>query len=177
MINLFIERSKERGLALKASKGFTLIELLVVVAIIGLLASIVIVSLGGVRTGARDAKAKADLRQIQTATELCYQSTSIGQTYPTNWLPVNTWNPIPAGSIIEAANCGGPAGRTLLDTVPTTAGVTPYEWNDFSDSQQYGIRVYLEDADLCWTITQTGITETSNIFSRRRLLSVWLATV
>lgn len=52
-------------------KGFTLIELLVVVSIIGLLASIVVVSLGGARTQGRDAKRQADIRQIQTAQELC----------------------------------------------------------------------------------------------------------
>ncbi len=50
--------------------GFTLIELLVVVAIIGLLASVVMVSLNSARAKARDAKRISDLRQIQIALEL-----------------------------------------------------------------------------------------------------------
>lgn len=54
----------------KKSKGFTLIELLVVIAIIGVLAGIVMVSMGGARTKARDAKRQADIRQVVTAQEM-----------------------------------------------------------------------------------------------------------
>jgi prepilin-type N-terminal cleavage/methylation domain-containing protein len=56
----------------KKKSGFTLIELLVVIAIIGILAAIVLVSMGGARAQARDARRQADIRQIVSAQEMYY---------------------------------------------------------------------------------------------------------
>ena len=53
----------------RAKKGFTLIELLVVIAIIGILAGMILVSMGGSRPKSRDARRYADLRQITNAEE------------------------------------------------------------------------------------------------------------
>jgi len=55
-------------------RGFTLIELLVVVAIIGMLSSVVLSSLNTARAGARDARRAADIKQIQTALELYFNT-------------------------------------------------------------------------------------------------------
>lgn len=51
-------------------RGFTLIELLVVVAIIGIIASIVVVSLGAARTRGNDAGIKGNLNSVRTQAEL-----------------------------------------------------------------------------------------------------------
>jgi len=58
--------------AKKKKKGFTLIELLVVIAIIGILASIVLVSLSGARNRAKDARIIADMGQIRSTAEVFY---------------------------------------------------------------------------------------------------------
>lgn len=57
---------------MKKNKGFTLIELLVVIAIIGILSGIVLVSMGGTRSKARDAQRTSDIRQLTSAQEMYY---------------------------------------------------------------------------------------------------------
>ncbi len=56
------------------TKGFTLIELLVVIAIIGILSSVVLASLNTAREKSRDAKRVSDIKQIQLALELYFDS-------------------------------------------------------------------------------------------------------
>ena len=55
-------------------KGFTLIELLVVIAIIGILSSIVLVSVNSARNKAKDTAIKGALDQIRIAGEMAYDT-------------------------------------------------------------------------------------------------------
>ncbi len=66
---------------IKKETGFTLIELLVVIAIIGILATTVMTSLNMARFKARDVRRLSDIRQLQLALQMYYDS--FGH-YPTN---------------------------------------------------------------------------------------------
>lgn len=67
-------------------RGFTLIELLVVVAIIGILATVLIVNVSAAQNKARASKVRSDLTAISKAGELLFLDT--GQKmfhYNANW--------------------------------------------------------------------------------------------
>ena len=86
-----------------AKRGFTLIELLVVIAIIGILSSVVLASLGTAREKARDATRISDIKNIQLALELYYDSL---QAYPAN--------------TVGTANAYGMTGVTLVAALAPT---------------------------------------------------------
>jgi len=73
----------------KKLKGFTLIEMLIVITIIALLASLILVGMGGARAKARDARRIADLRAVQNGLELYYANNS-AYSDATSWTDLKT---------------------------------------------------------------------------------------
>ncbi|MBI2098582.1 MAG: prepilin-type N-terminal cleavage/methylation domain-containing protein [Candidatus Colwellbacteria bacterium] len=96
-------------------KGFTLIELLVVIAIIGLLAGIVLVSLGGARDSARDARIQGAMQQTRSIAELIYNGSS----------PVQ-YNSTCSGTGLNTAHATyGTQLQTIASDVQTQGGTAP----------------------------------------------------
>ncbi|MBL8029756.1 MAG: prepilin-type N-terminal cleavage/methylation domain-containing protein [Candidatus Doudnabacteria bacterium] len=109
-------------------KGFTLIELLVVISIIGLLASVVLVSLNSARQKSRNAKRLADANQIAKGLEIFYNQ---ALSYPTGTGAVGGTYTVAGGavmgsSLLQAVNSLGtfnmtPTFMTSVPTAPTPA--------------------------------------------------------
>lgn len=76
--------------SVNTKQGFTLIELLVVIAVIGILSTLAIVSLAGVRAKSRDTKRVADLKQIGNALELYFNDNGSYPTIITPGQPLRT---------------------------------------------------------------------------------------
>jgi len=121
-------------------KGFTLIELLVVIAIIGLLASIILVSLNNARAKARDARRLSDWHQIALALEL-YADANSGY-YPsvtTVGCSVANWTNILSPALVTTY-------MSTLPRDPSNSGNYQYQYgsNATSNATHYVLRGRLE---------------------------------
>ncbi|MCX6736405.1 MAG: type II secretion system protein [Candidatus Parcubacteria bacterium] len=98
---------------MKKNKGFTLIELLVVIAIIAILSTVVMAGLNSARAKGRDAKRISDVKALQTALELCYDSAN---GYPI----IATATTIgAAGGLLTTTSCGSDTFATFMNPLPT----------------------------------------------------------
>lgn len=118
------------NLKMKTRRGFTLIELLVVIAIIGILSSVVVTSLNSARKKARDARRVDDIKQIQLALDLYFESNQ--GKYPRNLDSLVTGGFIPSKPIPPA-----PAGTLDGD----------YYYAPLSSCTSYHLGTPLEDQD------------------------------
>ncbi len=111
-----------------ARKGFTLIEMLIVVAVIGVLASLVLVGLGPVQRQGRDARRIQDVRQVQTGLELYFVKHG-------NYPATKEW------SLLAAELKGDGLGISNIPNDPSTGKTYVY----VSDGATYVIQATLED--------------------------------
>jgi type II secretion system protein G len=107
----------------KQNKGFTLIELLIVIAIIGLLASIVLLALNNARAKSRDAKRIADVRQLATALELYFNDHN---GYPSQTTGAVVSSTVPNGLFSTYVGTAPVAPTPADNTCTTTTNAYTY---------------------------------------------------
>ena len=128
----------------RKSKGFTLIELLVVISIIGILSSIVLVSMGGARAKARDARRQSDMRQIGSACELY-------MTDEENYPQKATY------ALLKAAGIGDYMTASGMPDDPTSTKT--YNWIDntaSANSQKFCVWTVSDDSTVWYAASHKG---------------------
>lgn len=96
--------------ARRSDAGFTLIELLIVVVILGILAAVVTLAVGGATTNANEAACAADRRTVLTAVE-AYRAetgsapTGMGDLVTAGWLESASTNYDITGTALGTSAC------------------------------------------------------------------------
>ncbi len=125
---------------MKNNKGFTLIELLVVIAIIGLLASVVLVSLNSARAKARDAKKISDFAQISKAIQLYYDKNN---TVPPNLVNGNESCEFVTNTTQYVQTMQNFVSAGFLSSVPKSPGTQGYNrgycYFDYGPNNNIGV--------------------------------------
>ena len=138
----------------KRNGGFTLIELLVVIAIIGILSSIVLVSLNSARVKGTDTKTISDVQEMRTWLESQYN----GSGYPINGANASCNTAANSNNTATFANCviSPDANANALNTDANTSSGQPLYISATSTNGGYAIRGYQKSISKYFCLDSTG---------------------
>ncbi len=109
--------------------GFTIVELLIVIVVIGILATLVIVTFSGVQQKARDTKRETDVKALASQLEVYYANNgsypALGAAGSNNGLADNAWVSANLKGL-DLAGLTAPNGTG--NTMSTTKSTTTYQY-------------------------------------------------
>lgn len=149
-------------------KGFTVVELLIVIVIIGILATLTIISYSGVREDARNAKILSDINQVNKLIGIYYAKNG---SYPATGSAMDITNPG-----LNDNNCAYGSTRKTVDWVPGLNTTLPQsDGNPAGGAVQagnppsrFGCYVYISDG-ISYVLTAWNMLsapQTSNLYRR-----------
>jgi type II secretion system protein G len=138
-------------------KGFTLVELLVVIAIIAILSTLSVVALNSARAKSRDARRQSDIKQIRTALDMYYDSSS---SYPTTCAGLGSSTGCLCLTSIGwvSSSVSDCTGTIFMQKVPKDPGAYSYNYTLGAGSTTYKI-VYTLDNGTVQTATPNSMAE------------------
>ena len=141
--------------SLKNKKGFTIVELLIVIVVIGILATLVIVTFTGIQQKGRDTQRKTDINAVQSHVEAYYAQTG---NYPTlGNLNDSTW---------RSTNMKGLDPESLKDPKDTDANIAAA-----TDATNYGYTVTPNGCDntttMCDAYVLTATLESGGTYTKQ----------
>lgn len=140
----------------KKDQGFTIVELLIVIVVIGILATLVIVTFTGIQQKGRDTERKTDINALQGHVESYYAQTG---SYPTLAnITDGTW---------RSTNMKGLDPAALSDPKLTSAVIQA----GAGDATHYGYAVLPAGCDntatMCDSFTLTATLETGGTYVKK----------
>lgn len=154
---------------MKKQHGFTLIELLVVIAVIGILAAVVLASLGSARNKGKDKAIVSDLNSVRTQIQLYFTTNGTVGTYNLLNACPNTANAVVAANVFntdaKVKEILTHANAQVGGTAPSATVTTTDRARCFANGTNWAVAVALNEGNgmSAWCVDASGVSKKQSL--------------